>query len=108
MNGVRTLAKLTWVELKLLVREPLTVLFAFALPVIVLFVLGGVFGNDVDTEFYRGIGAMDFYVPAYVGLVIASVALISIPVCLVFSLGDLSEEPNNHLVVARKPGTSSR
>jgi hypothetical protein len=24
-------------------------------------------------------------------------------VCLLFSLGDLTEEPNNHLVVARKP-----
>lgn len=29
-------------------------------------------------------------------------ALLSIPVCLLFSLGDLHEEPNNHLVVARK------
>ncbi|MFN0007813.1 MAG: class I SAM-dependent methyltransferase [Planctomycetota bacterium] len=29
-------------------------------------------------------------------------ALVAIPICLVFSLGDLSEEPNNHLVVARK------
>ena len=29
-------------------------------------------------------------------------ALVSIPVCLLFSLGDLHEEPNNHLVVARK------
>jgi SAM-dependent methyltransferase len=29
-------------------------------------------------------------------------ALISIPVCMFFSLGDLSEEPNNHLVVVRK------
>jgi SAM-dependent methyltransferase len=30
-------------------------------------------------------------------------ALGSIPVCLLLSLGDLAEEPNNHLVVARKP-----
>lgn len=29
-------------------------------------------------------------------------ALVSIPVCLLFSLGDLHEEPNNHLVVARR------
>jgi hypothetical protein len=29
-------------------------------------------------------------------------ALVSIPVCLFFSLGDLSEEPNNYLVVVRK------
>lgn len=30
-------------------------------------------------------------------------ALMSIPVCALFSLGDLSEEPNNHLAVLRKP-----
>lgn len=29
-------------------------------------------------------------------------ALISIPICLLLSLGDLTEEPNNHLVVAQK------
>ncbi|MBM4402093.1 MAG: methyltransferase domain-containing protein [Candidatus Cloacimonetes bacterium] len=29
-------------------------------------------------------------------------AVISIPICLLFSLGDLSEEPNNHLVVVQK------
>jgi SAM-dependent methyltransferase len=34
-------------------------------------------------------------------------ALIAIPVCLLFSLGDLSEEPNNHLVLARKPARRS-
>ena len=30
-------------------------------------------------------------------------AAVSVPVCLLLSLGDLSEEANNHLVVARKP-----
>jgi SAM-dependent methyltransferase len=30
-------------------------------------------------------------------------AAISLPVCLFLSLGDLHEEPNNHLVVARRP-----
>jgi len=31
-------------------------------------------------------------------------AIVALPVCLVLSLGDLEEEPNNHLVVARKRG----
>jgi SAM-dependent methyltransferase len=35
--------------------------------------------------------------------VTAIFAAVAIPICLLFSLGDLSEEPNNHLVVARKP-----
>ena len=29
-------------------------------------------------------------------------ALLTIPICLFLSLGDLGEEPNNHLVVARR------
>ena len=77
---MRLLSKMSLLELKLFMREPLTVLFALALPLLVLFVMGGVFGNDVDAEFYRGIGAMDYYVPAYVALVTASVGLISLPV----------------------------
>lgn len=36
--------------------------------------------------------------------IMALFAIAAIPVCLLFSLGDLSEEPNNHLVVARKRG----
>lgn len=72
-------AKLSWVEMKLFLREPMTVLFAFALPLTVLFVLGGVFGNQADADVYRGVGAMDYYIPAYVAFVAASVGLISIP-----------------------------
>ena len=29
-------------------------------------------------------------------------AIVSIPVCLLFNLGDLTEEPNNHLVIVQK------
>lgn len=80
---MRTAARLAWIELKLFLREPLTVLFSLALPLIILFVLGGVFGNEPsgpsDDVVYRGIGPMSYYVPAYVALVIASVCVISIP-----------------------------
>ncbi|HSF86921.1 MAG TPA: ABC transporter permease, partial [Acidimicrobiia bacterium] len=80
---MRTLAKLSWVELKLFIREPLTVVFSLALPLIVLFVLGGVFGNEPsgpgEQVEYRGVGPMSYYVPAYLALVVASVAVISIP-----------------------------
>ncbi len=76
---MRTLAKMTWLELKLFLREPLTVLFAFALPFTILFVMGGVFGNESDPDVYRNVGAMDYYIPAYIALVVASVGLISLP-----------------------------
>ena len=43
---------MSWLEQKLFLREPLTVLFALAPPLVVLFVMGGVFGNDATPEVY--------------------------------------------------------
>jgi ABC-2 type transport system permease protein len=77
------LVQLSWLELKLFLREPLTVVFSLALPLIILFVLGGVFGNEPtapgEDVVYRGVGPMSYYVPAYLALVVASVCVISIP-----------------------------
>jgi ABC-2 type transport system permease protein len=79
---VRFLVKSTVLELKLLARDPITVVFTLALPVIVLYVLGAVFGNTPNPHYYRGVGAMNFYVPAYIGLAVASMGLIGLPVHL--------------------------
>ncbi|OGO29885.1 MAG: hypothetical protein A2Z29_05650 [Chloroflexi bacterium RBG_16_56_11] len=79
---MRTLLKLTWVEIKLFVREPITMVFTFALPIIFLFVMGGVFGNTPDPSVYRGVGAIDYYVPAYFGLVICAIGVVALPVHL--------------------------
>jgi ABC-2 type transport system permease protein len=80
---MHTLARSTSVEAKLFLREPLTVVFTLALPLLFLFVLGGVFGNTPNPDFYRGAGALDFYVPSYCALVWASVGLLALPVHLV-------------------------
>ncbi len=84
MSGIRLLLRMTWIELKLFLREPITVIFAFAMPVVILFVMGEVFGNTPDPsgEVYRGVGAMDLYVPAYLGLVLASIGVLALPVHL--------------------------
>ncbi|RJP30061.1 MAG: ABC transporter permease [Actinobacteria bacterium] len=52
------------------------------LPLAVMFVLGGVFGNTPSTEevVYRGVGAMDYYLPAYLALLLASMAVVALPV----------------------------
>jgi ABC-2 type transport system permease protein len=79
---LRQLTKATVLELKLLARDPVTVVFTLALPVIILYVLGQVFGNTPNPKFYRGVGAINYYVPAYIGLAIASMGLIGLPVHL--------------------------
>lgn len=78
---MRTLAKLLWVEVKLFAREPIAVVFAFAFPLVVLLVLAGVFGSEPDDNF-GGVAGIDYYVPGYLAVVIASVGLIGLPVHL--------------------------
>jgi ABC-2 type transport system permease protein len=76
------LRKVAWVEFKLFLREPINVVFTMALPLLMFYVLAGVFGNEPETEeqVFRGVGGIDYYTPAYVGLVIASLGVIGLPV----------------------------
>jgi ABC-2 type transport system permease protein len=76
---MRTLLKLSWIELKLFIREPISVIFTFALPLIFLFVLGGVFGTIADEQL-RNAKPMDYYTPAYIALVAASIGLVGLPI----------------------------
>ena len=85
MSALARIRKLAWVETKLLLREPLTLVFTFAFPLILLFVMAEVFGNsttDRDEVVWRNTGAIDFLVPVYVALVAAAVGIVSLPVHL--------------------------
>ena len=78
---MRPLARLTMTEMKLFAREPVTMFFTFALPILFLFVMGGVFGNisHGDAAAFGGLPAMDFYTPAYIALVLTSVGVVGLP-----------------------------
>lgn len=79
---MRSFRAMTWVELKLFVREPLTVLFVLVLPVVVLYILNGVFGDQPDPTVWEGRSPIDFYTSAYVALVVATAGVLSLPVHL--------------------------
>jgi len=81
MHAVRALS---WIEVKLFLREPITVVFTLALPPLVLYVLAEVFGNTPDPQgtVFGGFGPADYYVPAYIGLVVASLGVVGLPVHL--------------------------
>lgn len=86
MSRVRALSV---AELRLFLREPVTVLFTLALPLMVLYVLNGVFGQERGGSepgqlvVYRGFDAPDWYTPAYVAMAIAGFGLIAMPAHLV-------------------------
>lgn len=73
---------LTKVELRLFLREPLTVVFVLVLPVVLLYVLNGVFGSTPDPTVWEGRSPVDFYTSAYVALVAATAGVLSLPVHL--------------------------
>ena len=74
------LARLARTEAKLFLREPIVLIFVFAFPVITVLVLGGVFKKG-DTA-YEGAVPSDYYVAGYIGVVLAAIGLIMLPVHL--------------------------
>lgn len=68
-------------ELRLMTREWTTMVFAFAFPVLLMLILGGVFGTDASSE-YGGVTPDDYYVADYVVVPLGALALIGLPVMI--------------------------
>jgi ABC-2 type transport system permease protein len=78
MRGFR---KLLLMQFKLYLREPIAFFFSLAYPALLLLLFGSIYGNDPATEFWgRNFGTVDASVPAYVGIIIGTVALMGIPI----------------------------
>ncbi|MGI8644696.1 MAG: ABC transporter permease [Thermomicrobiales bacterium] len=75
---MHALAKLTWVELKLFVREPFALIFTFIFPLVVLVVLFGSF--EPGDPVFPGDSPRTYYLASYIGVVVAAVGLITVPV----------------------------
>jgi ABC-2 type transport system permease protein len=74
--GTRGLLALTWLEIKIFLREPLGVIGAVFVPVFVFVVLGRMFGQRVAGEGQRGLVGPDLAV--FAGLLIAISAVLSL------------------------------
>ena len=78
---MKTFLKLTYMELKLQLREPMALFFTLAFPVMVMVLFGFIFGNDAD-ELLGGYGRVDLSVPGYIGMIVGTIGLLSIPTTL--------------------------
>jgi ABC-2 type transport system permease protein len=76
---MRALGRLAFVQAKLYLREPVGAFFTLAFAPLVLVLFGFIYGNEPVPQF-GGRGTMDISVPAYVGLIISSVGLMSVPI----------------------------
>lgn len=75
-----TLGPLTATEIRLLTRDWGAMVFAFVLPPMMMLVLAGVFAGDTDG--FGGANGSDYYVAAYLGVPLAALALVGLPVSI--------------------------
>lgn len=76
------LKKLMLVKLKLFLREPEAFFFTLIFPLIMLVVFGSIYGNEPTLFLLGGGGAWCGCIsPAYMGLIIAPMGLMTIPIC---------------------------
>jgi ABC-2 type transport system permease protein len=80
-RSLRTTLRLAGSELRLLRREPVVAVSLLGFPVAAVLVLAGVFGQAPDPEF-GGVSPSEHYIAGYVGIVLAALGLITIPVHL--------------------------
>ena len=73
------LSRLTLTETKLFFREPINVIFALALPPILLAVLGAIPSFREPSEALGGLRIIDLYTPIVVAIAITTFALTSLP-----------------------------
>ena len=73
--------RLTAVNLRLLQREPMVTVAIIGFPAATVLVLAGVFGKLPDPDF-GGVAPSDHYFAGYIGVVLAAMGLITIPVHL--------------------------
>ncbi len=72
-------ARLTRAEVRLMVRDPLTLTFVFAFPIVTMLIIGGAFGTTPDPAF-EGVNPSHWYVASYLTVVIAATGLVVLPV----------------------------
>jgi ABC-2 type transport system permease protein len=78
---LRTVLRLTAAELRLMRREPMVAVGLIGFPLGTVLVLAGVFGQAPDPDF-GGVAPSQHYLAGYIGVVLAAMGLITIPVHL--------------------------
>jgi len=72
-------AQLAATNLKLYLREPITVFFTLAFPVMLVLIFGAMYGNE-PLALFGGYGSMDISMPGYTALILGAVGLLTVAI----------------------------
>ena len=78
---MKSLIKMTWMETKLFLREPVGAFFTLVFPLMMLFLFGSIYGNT-PTPLFNGYGTIDISVPAYTAMIIATTGLVGLTITM--------------------------
>jgi ABC-2 type transport system permease protein len=78
---MRSLLKMTWMEAKLFLREPIGAFFTLVFPLMMLFLFGSIYGNKPEVMF-GGYGTIDISIPAYTAMIIATTGLLGLTITM--------------------------
>lgn len=78
---MKSLLKMTWMEFKLFLREPVSAFFTLVFPLMMLFLFGSIYGNE-PSQYFNGRGTIDISIPAYTAMIIATSGLMSITITM--------------------------
>ncbi len=71
--------KLTIIDLKLFLREPIGTFFTLGFPVMLVAILGAIFGNQ-STPIFGGHGWLDTFMPSFMALILAMVGMMPVAI----------------------------
>ncbi len=78
---MKSLLKMTWVEAKLFLREPVGAFFTLVFPLMMLFIFGSIYGNTPPPGFDSQ-GAITALIPAFTTMVIGITGLMSVTITM--------------------------
>ena len=79
---MKSLLKMTWMEAKLFLREPVGAFFTLVFPLMMLFMFGTIYGNVPAGPGSGGQGTIDTLIPAFTAMVIGITGLMSITITM--------------------------
>jgi ABC-2 type transport system permease protein len=78
---MRGLKELTWINLKLNIREPIGAFFTLAFPPLLILLFGAIYGND-PSPMFGGYGSMDVSMSGYTAIILSTVGFLNIPITI--------------------------
>jgi ABC-2 type transport system permease protein len=82
MFRMKSLLKMTWMEAKLFLREPVGAFFTLAFPLIMLFIFGTIYSNIPAGPGSGGPDAISSLIPAFMAMVIGITGLMAVTITM--------------------------